>query len=389
MNIQRTIPIIIEKCQALLDTVIEFNRFQKAISPIAFNGGKPLSAIELQKQTYHIVPTTLRSQMKCSAIRLTSSSYSSAKSNHHQITKAFEFRNARALFLVGKGGKDASFHKDGIVSINSIHGRLKLPYKIPKPFVDDFKNAVEIDSVMIDKHGKATLCVTLNTPDPKGIVPVGVDLGINNAIVASTKNGKHLFIKGDKLQIANKKTRKVRQRLQQKLTGRKAQKKDTRSVRRLLKRLSRKQRNRTRTFCKEAASSLVKWCPSNSVIIFEDLKIPRKRKTAKMRKGTRRKLNQFFYNEMIQAVKNKTERVGITMEFVNPAYTSQICSQCGLIGNRFGHSFLCPHCGFKCHADLNASFNIANKFAVLRSGGVMSATPVALNISVQGQAIAL
>lgn len=389
MNVQRAIPIIIDQDQDVLDTVLEFNRYQREMSKTAFNNGKPLSAIELQKQIYHTVQTTLKSQMKCSAIRLTSSAYSSAKSNHHPLKKAFEFKSKRALFLVGKGGKDASFHKEGIISINTIAGRKKLSYKIPEPFVNDFKTAIEIDSVMMDSHGKGTVCVTLSVPDPKGVIPVGVDLGVKNALVASAKNKSTLFVSGGELHISNKKTRKVRQRLQQKLAGRKAQKKDTKSVRRLLKRLSRRQRNRTRTFCKETASKLVKWCPANSVIVFEDLKIPRKTKKTKMRKGTRRKINQFFYNQMTQAVKNKVERVGMEMAFVNPAYTSQICSQCGLIGNRFGHRFACPHCDFKCHADENASLNILQKFAILRSSGAMSAAPEALVVSVQGQAIAL
>jgi IS605 OrfB family transposase len=393
MEIKRSISIIIEKCQDVLDTVDEFNRFQREISETAHNKGVPLGAAELQKQVYHAIPTTLKSQMKCSAIRQVASAYSSAKSNHHPIEKPFDFKHKRVMLLIGQHGKDASFKKDGIISVNTVVGRKKLSYKIPAPFLADFKAAVEYDSLTIDGHGKASLCLTLSVPEPKGVHPVGVDLGCNNALVASTtarKTNTILFVSGKKLQIANTKLRKVRQRLQQKLAGRKAQKHDTRSVRRVLKRLSRKQRNRTRTFCKETASKLVKWCPRNSVIIFEDLKIPKVRKTDfKKRKGTRRKMNQFFYNEMIQAVKNKTERVGMEIGFVNPFQTSQICRKCGLLGIRKGHKFSCPHCGHMEHADVNSGFNIANKFTALRSSGRQSIRPEALVLQDQGQATAL
>ena len=59
-----------------------------------------------------------------------------------------------------------------------------------------------------------------------------------------------------------------------------------------------------------------------------------------MRKGTRRKLNSFCYNMMIQSVTNRAERDGLAIAFVDPAYTSQICSQCGLIGDRAGLVFI-------------------------------------------------
>lgn len=366
MEITRTIPILIEDSIDLLETVKEFNRFQNEISPVCFNGSDPLKALGLHQAVYHTLNSMLPSQLKCSAIRLTAAAYSSARSNKRPATRVFEFRKPSALFLVEKRGRDASFRK-GKLSISTINGRKHLAYRIPKAFQADFDNAIIHNAIRVQGDGRATLCLTLEVPDPVGVTPVGIDLGVNNALVASTHD-KTLFVSGRKLAVDNTKTRKTRSRLQSKLAGRKAEHKDTASVRRVLKRLSRKTRNRNLTFCKETAARLCEWVPSDAILVLEDLKIKPKSRKDHVRKGTRRKLNNWFYNTMLAAIRNKTERLGLGLALVDPAYTSQTCSRCGLLGTRVGSRFSCS-CGYSDHADVNASYNIRLKFTVLRSSG--------------------
>ncbi|MFU2419114.1 zinc ribbon domain-containing protein, partial [Peptacetobacter sp. AB800] len=50
----------------------------------------------------------------------------------------------------------------------------------------------------------------------------------------------------------------------------------------------------------------------------------------------------------------------IEFTYINPAYTSQICSKCGRFGVRNGDSFVCEYCG-EIHADINASKNILDR----------------------------
>jgi IS605 OrfB family transposase len=376
MKIQRTIPLVVKDTSNLLDLVVEYNRFQKAISDIAYNGGKPLSALDLHKLVYYTVPSTLPSQMKCSAIRNVASAYSSARMNRRPATKAFSFKRVAALFLFTK---DFSFTRHGKLSISTSVGREKLDYVVPDYAKTDFANAISYDSITVLGSGKVHLCLTLEVPDVKGNTPVGIDLGATNALVASTESNT-LFVSGRRMKVLNQRSRKTRQRLQKKLADRKAQKKDTKSVRKLLKRLGRKHSNRSRSFCRETASKLCKWVPADAVLIFEDLRIKQVRKDRKQRSGTRRKLSQWFFNMMTQACINKAERLGIGVDYINPAYTSQRCRKCGKLGVRRGHKFSCE-CGHVEHADINASHNIRLSFTVLRSSGSQSIDPEALPLT--------
>ena len=64
-----------------------------------------------------------------------------------------------------------------------------------------------------------------------------------------------------------------------------------------------------------------------------------------------------------QKLVDLTENHGIEVRSINPAYTSQQCSGCGLSvdKNRKGSSFQCIHCGKTLHADVNAARNIIGR----------------------------
>lgn len=373
MQIKRTIPITIKSDSDLLQLVAECSRFRRAISETAYNGGTPLSAFDLHKAVYYAVPANLPSQMKCSAIRSVATAYSVARKNRRPADHAFVFRREIALFLFNK---DFSFVK-GKLSIITAAGRKRVDFDIPAYAKADFTKAVSYNSLTVTGTGRIALCLTLEVPEPAGNSPVGIDLGATNALVASTATDT-LFVSGLANTIRNRRTRKTRQRLQSKLAGQKAQKHSTRSVRRVLKRLGRKQSNRNRTFCRETAARLCKWAPKDAVLVFEDLRIKQVRKGRKQRKGTRRRLSQWFYDTVTQACISKAERLGMAVGFIDPAYTSQRCCRCGKLGERRGHRFSCE-CGHKAHADVNASHNIRLSFTVLRSSGPPSTGPEALS----------
>ena len=81
--------------------------------------------------------------------------------------------------------------------------------------------------------------------------------------------------------------------------------------------------------------------------------------------GLSRRLNAIVRNcgrSIIAAkLQDLTDRFGITVIKVNPAYTSQACSACGYAdkrNRREQQAFRCLWCGHQMHADLNAAANI-------------------------------
>ncbi len=66
------------------------------------------------------------------------------------------------------------------------------------------------------------------------------------------------------------------------------------------------------------------------------------------------------------AIRWQAQQLGVTLKFVDPAYTSQMCAECHHIakenrpkGQVGASSFHCVMCGHEDHADKNAARNLS------------------------------
>jgi transposase len=77
-------------------------------------------------------------------------------------------------------------------------------------------------------------------------------------------------------------------------------------------------------------------------------------------------------------IQYEARRAGVPPVFVDPAYTSQTCAECGHLGkrNRVNQGlFICRGCGVVAHADRNSSHNIAQRGEIVWNAGRQSRVP--------------
>ncbi len=96
----------------------------------------------------------------------------------------------------------------------------------------------------------------------------------------------------------------------------------------------------------------------NDLNVFENSDI---QKMMKNRRYSKR-LSDASWSQVQRFTKYKAEWAGKRVDFVDPAYTSQSCSDCGrLVGKTTEDIFKCPFCGLTINVHENAARNIRNR----------------------------
>ena len=210
-----------------------------------------------------------------------------------------------------------------------------------------FKDFEKVNQIEVDKEFAFVSVTILEDPLKEVDSWIGVDLNTTGhvVVIADPTSGKIEKL-GKKAEHTHKKYKNIRKDLQKKgKYGKVKQIKDRES--RVVRDLNHKMSREVVDVANE----------SNSGIRLELLK--NIRKTAKSSRSFRYSLHSWSFYQLNQMIEYKAKLLGIPVIYVDPRYTSQECSICGLIGNRNGKSFKCPHCGHVDHADVNAAFNIA------------------------------
>ena len=193
---------------------------------------------------------------------------------------------------------------------------------------------------------------------------IGIDKGIKNLISTSSGNiyGKNIFNKiFEKLEKQFDKD-KNRQRIFQYMKNLKTDKKIENIRNNNLTSIKRNKHMKKikisgKNIINREIKKLIK--EEKPTLIVKEL-LNFKNPNNKVSKKIRNRLNKWYSGYINEKIELECNKLEINFIDVNPAYTSQICSNCGNFGKRNGEIFVCKKCGTK-HADINASINILKR----------------------------
>ncbi|MFD7407619.1 RNA-guided endonuclease InsQ/TnpB family protein [Streptomyces sp. NPDC059866] len=255
------------------------------------------------------------------------------------------------------------------VSIWTVHGRVKdVAFTAAPEQLATLALYRRGESDLVYRDGMWFLLATCEVPqaalntDPAGFL--GVDLGIVN--IATTTDGQTMA--GRELNRIRVRERTLRTKLQ---------KKNTPSAKRRLKKRRRKETRRARDINHKIAKHVVAEAErTGRGIALEDLTGVRER--VRLRKPQRATHSSWSFAQLGSFIAYKARRAGVPVVYVDPAYTSRTCAECGHIdkANRVSQAwFACRSCGVVAHADRNGSRNIRARAEELWRRGAQSTAP--------------
>ncbi len=209
------------------------------------------------------------------------------------------------------------------------------------------------------KRGKWIADITMTIPKPQPVEQdgvMGIDLGIKvPAVTYVSRKGSRFFGNGRYQRHMRRRFYARRKRLQKAKTIR-AMKKSEGKERRWMKDINHKLSRQIVNHAYQQGVGTIK---------IESLAGVRKGTTrtsrgASARKNNRMKNSWSFY-QLTAFITYKAERLGIKVEPVDPAYTSQECPACGARNKAQDRTYVCAECGWVGHRDTVGAINISRR----------------------------
>ena len=196
---------------------------------------------------------------------------------------------------------------------------------------------------------------------PKSVTVVGIDMGISDRLALST---------GESVKRRRKPNEKLH-RAQRRLSRCRKGSHGWRKRGAVLANQQHRERVRNRNECHRVTTDLVR---RFGLIALEDLPIRNMTASAKgtieepgtnvrQKAGLNRSITEQTWGVIRSQLTYKAEWAGRELVLVDPRFTSQRCSGCGVVSadNRQGKQYSCADCGMTEDADTNAARNILHK----------------------------
>lgn len=345
-----------EQIEILMDTMVQVRKALNYVSKYVFDNNC-LSQKKINEDTYYYLRETyaLKSQMAQSVIKTVIGKYKTNKSNRHNFT-LIQFKKLEYDLVYNR---DYSL-KLGIFSINSLNGRLQIPFEtkgMEKYFEDDYKFGT---AKLVFKHNKYFLHIPM-TKDYPQITPfeinkiVGIDLGINFLATTYDSYGKTTFYNGKYIKSKRGHYKILRKQLQE--CG-------TKSAKRRIKSIGSRENRYVSDVNHTITKALVDKYGTNTLFVLEDL-INVRSSTEKVNINNRYVSVSWAFYQFRKMLEYKAQMNNSIVITVSPKYTSQKCPKCGHIEksnrDKKKHLFCCKNCNYQSNDDRIGAMNLWKK----------------------------
>lgn len=237
------------------------------------------------------------------------------------------------------------------VMINGRSKRISVFVKLTDRQKALFSNAKFGTMRIVTKNHTLVAQIVYNVAEPElksdGNV-MGVDLGIKCPAVSYCSDGSVKFYGNGR---KNKYLRRHYAYLRKKL-----QKSKKMSA---IERINNKEQRIMKDIDHKLSHDIVQTAVAHNVKLIKLEQLSNVRSTTRKSRKNNHSLHTWSFYRLAQFIEYKAKLAGISVEYVNPAYTSQTCPICGSVHHANDRNYTCE-CGFHIHRDLLGAMNICN-----------------------------
>ena len=242
-------------------------------------------------------------------------------------------------------------HIEFPVMVNGKSKRLSVKAKMSDKQRSVFENSKLGTMRIVYKNNKIVAQVVYETVEPTSNTDgnvMGVDLGIKCPAVSYISDGSVKFYgNGRKNKYMRRHYRYIRKKLQ------KAKHIDA------VKRINDKEQRIMKDIDHKLSHDIVETAIAHNARIIKLERLANIRSTISTSRKNNHSLHNWSFYRLAKFIEYKAKLAGITVEHVNPAYTSQRCPVCGNIHHANDRNYTCK-CGFRIHRDLLGAMNICD-----------------------------
>lgn len=237
------------------------------------------------------------------------------------------------------------------VMIGGRSKRISVPVRLTERQRSLFADAEFGTMRIVIKNHKLVAQVVYKAAEPEvkadGNV-MGIDLGIKCPAVSYCSDGGVKFYGNGR---RNKYMRRHYAYLRKKLQTSKKVK--------AVKRIKDKEQRIMRDIDHKLSRDIVKTAAAHNVKTIKLEQLQNIRSATRTSRKNNHSLHTWSFYRLAQFIEYKAKLAGISVEYVNPAYTSQKCPVCGSIHHAADRNYTCK-CGFHIHRDLLGAMNICS-----------------------------